>query len=444
MTKIPVNIPEFVPNMSLATNKVQDTEGKGDFGKILENQKNAEVQKANNTPKEDVAEPVEENTKEADTLKEKQEADVQKAEKEPEVKDTAETESGSDAGDEEKNGAFTDEQMQMILPMLNVAVTDVKEMLSLELGISQEELEVLMENLQITDDGLLDFETVKNLFMQAKGAEDVSVLLTDEQLLADVQNLEADFTEVLENVQETLSITEEEMTVVKEQFSRMNQSQEPVITVETTAEVNVDAEATTVNSQEPKQQEASADNQQAFQWNGQNPNTLATDVISNNQTVGQMQSSFDAAQATDIMNQIMDYMKVQLNAETSSLEMQLQPESLGTLHIRISAKEGLMTAQFTTANDSVKAVLEGQMIQLQQQLESQNIKVDAIEVMVEPHAFESALQQGEERQQAEEEKKNRTRKIDLNSFDDTSELVEEDRIVAEMMAANGNTVDYLA
>ena len=149
-------------------------------------------------------------------------------------------------------------------------------------------------------------------------------------------------------------------------------------------------------------------------------------------------------QAMDIMNQLMDYMRIQLNEETSSLEMQLQPESLGTLQIRISAKEGLMTAQFTTASDSVKAVLESQMVQLQQQLESQNIKVDAIEVMVETHAFESALQQGEERQQADGEKKERTRRIDLNRLRDDEEMTDEERIVAEMMAANGNTVDYLA
>ncbi len=440
MTKIPVNIPEFVPNMSLATNKVQDTENKGDFGKILENQKKAEVQKQDNTPKEDVAESPEENTKEVDTVKENHEADVQKAEKEPEVKETAETETGTDTAKEESGESFTAEQMQMILPMLNVAVTDVKELLASELGITQEELNFLMEDMQIADTDLLDFETVKSLLLQAKGAEDVSVLLTDEQLLTDVQNLEANFTQIVENVQETLSVTEEDMTVLKEQFSQMNQTKEPVITVET----NVEAEVITTKPQESEQpKEGSTDNQQTFQWNGQNPATVAESVNSTG-SVEQMQSSYSAVQTADIMNQIMDYMKIQLNAESSFLEMQLQPESLGTLQIRISAKEGLMTAQFTTANDSVKAVLEGQMVQLQQQLESQNIKVDAIEVMVEPHAFESALQQGEERQQAGEEKKNRTRKIDLNSFDDSGELVEEDRIVAEMMAANGNTVDYLA
>ena len=140
----------------------------------------------------------------------------------------------------------------------------------------------------------------------------------------------------------------------------------------------------------------------------------------------------------------MDYMQIQLNADTTELNMQLHPESLGTLQIRISAKEGIMTAQFTTASESVKSVLEGQMIQLQQQFDQQNIKVEAIEVTVQSHAFESALEKGNEQQsEGEETKRNRTRRIDLNLLDGSEEVETEDRILAEMMEVNGNSVDYL-
>lgn len=437
MTKIPVNIPEFVPNMSMGTGKVQETEGKGDFGKILEKQKNTETQRAENAPKDDVKESYEDNTEDIRNVEENHEADTAKVSKDSQVKEVTQTDSGKDAGQEEEQ-EFTPEEMQLMLPMLNVAVTDVKDLLATELGISMEELNALMEDMQVSEEQLLDFGTVKEIFMQAKGAEDVTALLTDENLLNGMQNLEAEFAQVMENVQETLGITEEDMEVIKEQLGQLKQPQEPVITIETDVKPEAVAE-----SADTKKEDAPTDNKQAFQWTGQNQmNTTANVESASN--VAQTQSSFTTAQAMDIMNQVMDYMKLQLNAETSSLEMQLQPESLGTLQIRISAKEGLMTAQFTTASDSVKAVLESQMVQLQQQLESQNIKVDAIEVMVETHAFESALQQGEERQQTGEEKKGRTRRIDLNSLDSAEEMDGEDRLVAEMMAANGNTVDYLA
>lgn len=437
MTKIPVNIPEFVPNMSMGTGKVQETEGKGDFGKILEKQKNTEAQRAENAPKDDVKESYEDNTEDIRKVEENHEADTAKVSKDSEVKEVAQSESGKNAGQEE-NQELTSEDIQLMMPMLNVAVADVKELLATELGITMDELNVLMDGMQISEEQLLDFDAVKELFMQAKGAEDVTALLTDENLLNSMQNLETEFAEVMENVQETLGITEDDMEAIKTQLGQMKQTQEPVITIET----DVKPEAVTESSSAGKE-DAPTDNGQAFQWTGQNPMNPTANVT-NAVNTAQTQSSFNAMQAMDIMNQVMDYMKIQLNAETSSLEMQLQPESLGTLQIRISAKEGIMTAQFTTASDSVKAVLESQMVQLQQQLESQNIKVDAIEVMVETHAFESALQQGEERQQAGEEKKARTRRIDLNSLDGSEEMDGEDRLVAEMMAANGNTVDYLA
>ena len=437
MTKIPVNIPEFVPNMSMGTGKVQESEGKGDFGKILEKQKNTEAQRAENAPKDDVKESYEDNTEDIRKVEENHEADTAKVSKDSEVKEVAQSESGKNAGQEE-NQELTSEDIQLMMPMLNVAVADVKELLATELGITMEELNVLMDGMQISEEQLLDFDTVKELFMQAKGAEDVTALLTDENLLNSMQNLETEFAEVMENVQETLGITEDDMEAIKTQLGQMKQTQEPVITIET----DVKPEAVTESSGAGKE-DAPTDNGQAFQWTGQNPMNPTANVT-NAANTAQTQSSFNAMHAMDIMNQVMDYMKIQLNAETSSLEMQLQPESLGTLQIRISAKEGIMTAQFTTASDSVKAVLESQMVQLQQQLESQNIKVDAIEVMVETHAFESALQQGEERQQAGEEKKARTRRIDLNSLDGSEEMDGEDRLVAEMMAANGNTVDYLA
>lgn len=437
MTKIPVNIPEFVPNMSVGMSKVQDTEGKVDFGKILEKQKTTESQRAENAPKDDVKESYDDNAEEIRSTEENHEVDTNNVSEDSQVKEVTQTDSGKDAGQEEEQ-EFTPEEMQLMLPMLNVAVSDVKDLLATELGISMEELNALMEDMQVTEEQLLDFGTVKEIFMQAKGAEDVTALLTDESLLNGMQNLEAEFAQVMENVQETLGITEEDMEVIKEQLGQMKQPQEPVITIETDVKPEAVAE-----SADTKKEDAPTDNKQAFQWTGQNQmNTTANVESASN--VAQTQSSFTTAQAMDIMNQVMDYMKLQLNAETSSLEMQLQPESLGTLQIRISAKEGLMTAQFTTASDSVKAVLESQMVQLQQQLESQNIKVDAIEVMVETHAFESALQQGEERQQTGEEKKGRTRRIDLNSLDSAEEMNGEDRLVAEMMAANGNTVDYLA
>ena len=329
-------------------------------------------------------------------------------------------------------------QMQMILPMLQTAATDVKDMLAELLNMDQTELEALMNEMGISDVELLDMDTLKVMVLQAKGAEDVTALLTDESLYSDMVSLEEGFDAVLENVQDTLNLSDDEMNALKEQLNRMNTAEAPVITVEGTAETKV-----TEQKQEAPSGQEDGSNNGAFGMNGQNPFTVEA-TVEETSTFSAQSSGFVSENTQEIMNQILDYMKIQLNADADYLEMQLQPESLGTLQIRITAKEGIMTAQFTTASESVRAALESQMVQLQQQLENQNIKVDAIEVTVQTNAFESALQQGEQNNQQPEEKKNRTRAIDLNSLNEADELSEEDQLVAEMMEANGNTVDYLA
>lgn len=429
MTKVPVNVPNFATNMMYGTVKVQSTEATGEFGKIFENQKNATAEKTQDIGYEDDAfEPQEETVKETENQEVTNE--VNETQGSNGVKETANTENGKNA-DEGETEEFSEEDINLMLPMLQTAVEDIKEMLAQELGISQEELNALMENMGLTDMDLLNQGTLKDILLQVNGM-DMTALLTNEELYAQIQSLEGSFEEVMSNVQDTLQMTDEEMNALKEQLSNMNK--EPVITIEAESVPNVSGKE-------------SASEEQNFQNNTfatPNQNLMEVQNVSGQVNTSQ-QASFMSAQTENIMNQIMDYMKIQLNAETSTLEMQLQPESLGTLQIRISAKEGIMTAQFTTASESVKAALESQMVQLQQQFENQNIKVEAIEVTVQTHQFEGALEQGNsEKQQSEDSKKNRVRSIDLTQLEETDEIPEEDRIIAEMMAASGSTVDYLA
>jgi flagellar hook-length control protein FliK len=148
----------------------------------------------------------------------------------------------------------------------------------------------------------------------------------------------------------------------------------------------------------------------------------------------------------DIMRQVMDYMRINLKPELTNLEMQLHPASLGTLQVQVASKGGVITANFITQNEAVKSALESQMIQLKESFEEQGVKVEAIEVTVQSHAFERNLEQGRGRgnQGREPERKARTRRIDLNDPFSVEEMEQEDVLAAEIMTANGSTVDYTA
>lgn len=127
--------------------------------------------------------------------------------------------------------------------------------------------------------------------------------------------------------------------------------------------------------------------------------------------------------------------------------MQLHPASLGTVHVQIAAKDGVITAQFAAQNETVKTVLETQMIQLKEQFEEQGIKVEAVEVTVANHGFGEQFNNGQEAadQQRETAKKG-TRRINLNleelEEDGLEALDDSEKIAVEMMRANGSTVNY--
>lgn len=431
MTKVPVNVPNFAANMMYGNSaKVQSTDATGEFGKIFENQKNVatEVKTQETGREEEAYEPQEEVVKSTDN--ENVTNEVNETRSSDNVKEASEAQAGQNTGEEDAEGELTEEEMNLIMPMLQTAAGDLKDVLAQELGISTEELDALMESMGLDDMDLLNQGTLKDILLQANGL-DMTALLTNEELYGQIQSLDSAFEEVMSNVQDTLQMSDEEMNALQEQL--MNMTKEPVITVE--ENVAAPTGKNDATEEQNPQNAFAAPNQNLMNVQEQASQVSAT----------QTSASFMSAETENIMNQIMDYMRIQLNEETSTLEMQLQPESLGTLQIRISAKEGIMTAQFTTASETVKAALESQLVQLQQQFENQNIKVDAIEVMVQTHQFESALEQGGEReQQTEEGKKGRVRRIDLSQLEEVEEIPEEDRIVAEMMAANGSTVDYLA
>lgn len=148
----------------------------------------------------------------------------------------------------------------------------------------------------------------------------------------------------------------------------------------------------------------------------------------------------------NIMNQIMDYMKIQVKTDLTQMEIQLHPASLGTVNVNITSKEGVITAQFMTQNESVKAAIESQVVQLKNNFEEQGIKIQAVEVTVESHQFERNLSgEGQRQEQQGSGKKKGSRKINLNELNaEELELNEAEQIAVEMMTADGTTVDYMA
>lgn len=151
----------------------------------------------------------------------------------------------------------------------------------------------------------------------------------------------------------------------------------------------------------------------------------------------------------NIMSQIVEFSKVTVAEMETTLEMQLNPEQLGKIYMTVTSKDGVVSAQIMAQNEAVKEVLEAQLAELRQNMNDAGVKVEAVEVTVGSHEFERNLEQNakQEERQAEEQEKvaKQTRRIRLNGLDELSGVMsEEETLVAQIMAEQGNSVDFTA
>lgn len=164
----------------------------------------------------------------------------------------------------------------------------------------------------------------------------------------------------------------------------------------------------------------------------------------------EMASAFtEQLDVQNIIRQIVEYTQVAVSNSATTLEMQLNPENLGKLYLEITSKAGNVSAHITVQNEAVKEAIETQIIELRQNMNQAGVKVDAVEVTVGSHEFERNLEQNarREEQQAEEQARSakQTRRINLNSLDELDRVMtEEESLVAQMMADQGNSVDFTA
>ena len=325
-----------------------------------------------------------------------------------------------------------------------------------------------MADMDLQPMDLLQPENLSNLLLEVSGAQDSMSLLTNEQMYTDYQMLMEQGKAVLEESSQALDMTPEQLLQTMAKHQAVDSEEEPLIEI-----TKVDEEADAADQQTQKVQNPieSVQNRANGQGNAgetkqetgkgasdRHPasgegnlvlQTMKNEAFQNHVEDVQSGSGVREADTQDIMKQIMDYMRVQIKSDVSSLEMQLHPENLGTLQIHVAAKGGVLTANFVAQNEAVKAALESQMVQLKESFEEQGVKVEAIEVTVQTHEFEQNLEQGRGRQDQEstEGKRPRTRRINLNGLEEAGlpeDLEQEDRLTAEMMAANGTTVDYTA
>lgn len=368
-------------------------------------------------------------------------------------------------------------------------VEDIMQEIEETLEVTEEELLDVLEQLGLELIDLLNPDNMASIMTALTGEDSTIQLVMNEEMYLTLQDLLQMVEEKTQELLNATGLSDEELEAVLDQLKLlidqqlsqeeggMNQAQilpfesaneevtaqdgeVPVIVknetdmqdVQTTEVAQDSAEGIVESAETGKNEDSLFQQQQQNMQSFQNMSDEIAQLAEENKLQGSGTPNTES-----ILKQLADYVKIHNGKELTEMELQLHPASLGNVKVTLATKGGVVTAQLTTENEIVKNAIESQVSQLRQDLEEQGVRIEAIEVSVASHQMERNLEQnsGDKQQEQTEEasgiRKIRKNSINLNSFEDTDELLEEmagaddaTKIAMEMMAIGGNRMDLLA
>ena len=383
--------------------------------------------------------------------------------------------------------------------------TELMQKIMESFDVTEEELKEAMEVLAISIVDLLQTDKLKELAVYVSGEESLVSLVTNADMYNAYKEVAVGIEEISATLMDKFSVTPEElqqivsqlkettiettqnimesvnMDVVSEEASLLEGAEQPAElgteekqpqilvevskTVGTSEKQNADSNVfvqengeiqTEITSQDAGTQQqgnfASTENgeeteitQKSNENSAIQTNTSYSTVVTENEVqtvVKTQQADFDG-----IVRQIVEQIKVQIKPDVTSMELQLNPENLGKVNLQVTSKEGAVTAQLFVQNETVKAMIESQLMVLREAMNEQGVKVEAVEVTVETGQFGRSLEQHSEQQKQEAEKQAKSyqhRAINLLAGIEEESMEAEELLRAHIMRESGNSVDMNA
>lgn len=367
------------------------------------------------------------------------------------AKSSSQDVNAADAGSNNKAQSVNGADKNELNDKVNEAVQDVKDAIKDEFDVSDEDIAKAMEVLGMTATDLLSVVKVTELVGELTGTDAIT-LITDDDMLSRLTSVLDVVNAAQQDIADMSGVNVEDVSDV-------------IATANTEADVNKDVTDNVVSNNQPAAIEESLSDMlakkittdgSAKQQNNageQNHNTETYGSVADNM-IQSMSDSFadiiteDTAYVSeaDIVNQVIDQIKLTSGKELTSIEVMLNPERLGSVHVTVSAKNGILTAQIAAQNEQVKTALENQMTTLRENFENQGIKVDAVEITVMTHQFEAGQNFGQNESERKQSERKLNKKLDLSAYDDeVDDEFSDDELRRKDSIQNGNSsVEYIA
>ena len=378
-----------------------------------------------------------------------------------------------------------EEEMSSIIAEILPWLQQVQMVVAESLGLSTEELEGILEAQGKTIFDLLDTETLKEMVLSINQESDIASVLTNENLAKQMEDLLQSVQQMKESSElpiDRLKLSAEEDQEFAQKLTELinkalnlqkddvqNDKKDDLATGSSDANkeiivINEKSSYVDENLSESNYSNLATANSDLLDGNSNDKKETTdmdlsqgfqafTDQLVN--TVERYSVDFDGSlvqtsEIRDIANQIIESIKFTVKPGQTSMEMQLNPESLGKVNFSVQAKNGVMSAQFIVENHLTKEAIESHLTILRDALDQQGIKVEVIEVTVSEFSFTQNNQANSEGHMQEQSSGNRNNisirnKITLEeaiAIDDA----DDDNVdsVDQMAELRGNQVDYIA
>lgn len=328
---------------------------------------------------------------------------------------------------------------------------EIVETISDETGLDKENILSILQSLNLTPTDLLSSDNMKDFLLSLHGIQDNTVLLTSETLNSELSKLNELMQSISQSHEELLSDSDfknflatnnqelipDEMLSQQENVDLSATEKKPTIEVIHEGETT-DTQSTDMTKAVSKEETSSksSDNQQMMDQAQDGSSTL--DQFTQKLTTGFKEIHQDAVYngqtIEKIVNQVVEQIRIRVLPDTTSMELQLNPESLGKVNILVASKDGVATATLTCQNETAKTALESQISLLKENLSQQGLKVESVEVNVSEFGFT--------KQDSEHEGQPSQKKSSHRNFSFATENEEDDN--QEQIIFSDSQVNYTA
>ena len=352
---------------------------------------------------------------------------------------------------------------------VNDCIKEIKQLIGNFTDLSEEDLEEIMEQLGLVSTDLLNFENVIQVVISGENVPDISNLIMNEDFTNLVKEISNLFEKITSDISKELGISLEDATKMLEGFETVDNEIkfDPKLIVKDENN-EVKGEAILQNAAIAEDEEiadvrpkTNASNQNESENLEDNETIKAevrkdtTEKTSNEKTNENFQTTFNnftekvsevieesagIANAREVVEQIVDEIKATIKLDTSSIEMQLNPEHLGKVSINIATENDVVKAKIVVTDRQVEQIVKANLEILRENLNNQGLKVEDLEVTIASRSFNDQFAGTKEEQNGGKKSKKAFKSFDDDEFGIASEQINEE----EELMLKGATVSYSA